>query len=84
MDIYFLVYHIKTEDIYTDIDGDVKERFDTSEFMKPRPFTNNKVIGLMKDELGGKMMTQFVAMRPKFVAMRRVGIRNVKESRNAL
>ena len=31
----------------------------------PLPIGVNKVIGLMKDELAGRVMTKFVALRPK-------------------
>ena len=68
------MYHIKTEDFYKDIAGDVeKARFDTSGYSKEdkRPLTtglNKKKIGLMKDELGGKIMTEFVALRAKLYA----------------
>ena len=68
MDTYLLVYHIKTEDFYADIANDVEERFDTSGYVSDRPLPiekNKKVIGLMKDELGGAIMTEFVSLRPK-------------------
>ena len=60
--------HMKTEDFYEDIANDVEKRFDTSNYEVNRPLLtrkNKKVIGLMKDELGGKIMTKFVALRPK-------------------
>ena len=63
-----LVYHIKTKDFYTDIADDVQIRFDTSDYIPDRPLPiglNKKVIGLMKDELGGKIITGFIALRPK-------------------
>ena len=50
------VINIKTNDFYKDINQDVNERFDTSNYTFDRPLPkgkNNKVIGLMKDELGG-------------------------------
>ena len=70
MDTDSLVYDIKTEDFYEDIANDVEARFDTSGYSKtdfrPLPIgLNEKVIGLMKDELGGKIMTEFVTLRPK-------------------
>ena len=70
MDTDSLVYDIKTEDFYEDIANDVEARFDTSGYSKtdfrPLPIgLNKKVIGLMKDELGGKIMPEFVAFRPK-------------------
>ena len=62
------IIHNKTEDFYKDIADDVGKRFDTSNYEVNRPLPagkNKKVIGLMKDELGGKIMTEFVALRPK-------------------
>ena len=62
------IMHIKTEDFYKDIADDVEKRCDTSNYEVYRPLStgkNKKVIGLMKDELGGKIMTEFVALRPK-------------------
>ena len=63
-----LVMNIKTNDFYKDIAQDVNERFNTSNYTFDRPLPkgrNKKVIGLMKDELGGGIITEFVALRPK-------------------
>ena len=68
MDTGSFIMHIKTENFYKDIGDDVEKRFDTSNYECDRPLPtrkNKKVIELMKDELGGKIMTEFVALRPK-------------------
>ena len=70
MDTDSFVIHIKTEDFHEDIANDVKEWFDTSNYSKDdnRPLLigmNKKVIGPFKDELGGKIMKEFVALRAK-------------------
>ena len=77
MDTDSLMYHIRTEHFYEDIAEDIKERFDMSGYSKedarPLPIgLNKKVIGLMKDELGGKIMTEFIALRPKLYAYRKL------------
>ena len=62
------IINIKTKDFYADIANDVEDRFDTSNYEVYRPLPtgkNKKVIGLMKDELGGKIITEFSALRPK-------------------
>ena len=71
MDKDSLIYNIETEDFYKDIAEDVSARFDTSGYNPDRPLPvvlNKKVIGLMKDELGGEIMTEFVTLRPKMYA----------------
>ena len=68
MDTDSFVMHIKTNDFYKDIGSDVENRFDTSNYEVNRPLPtgkNKKVIGLMKDELGGKIIKEFVTLRPK-------------------
>ena len=68
MDTDSFIMDIKTEDFYKDIANDVEKRSDTSNYEVNRPLPtgkNKKVIGLMKDELGGKIITEFVILRPK-------------------
>ena len=77
MDTDSFVMHIKTNDFYKDIASGIENRFDTSNYevntsetsaLARRPLPtgkNKKIIGLMKDELGGKIITEFVTVRPK-------------------
>ena len=76
MDTDSFIVNIKTDDIYKDIAEDVETRFDTLnyelEFIRnhsiERPLPkgiNKKVIGLMKDELGRKIMIKFLGLRAK-------------------
>ena len=73
MDTDSFVMDIKTDDFYKDINNDVDKWFDTSNYDKNdnRPLEigkNRKVIGKFKDELGGKIMTEFCALRAKAYA----------------
>ena len=81
MDTDSLIYNIETEDFSKDIAEDVPARFDTSGYNPDRSLPvglNKKVIGLMKDELGGEIMTEFVTLKPKMYAYQ-LNQRNVKE-----
>ena len=62
------IMNIKTEDFYKDIANDVEKMFDTSNYEVNRPLPtgkNKNVIRLMKDELGGRTIMEFVTLRPK-------------------
>ena len=75
MDTDLLVYRIKTEDFHADITDDVSTRLYTSGYSGNRPLPigmNKKVIRLMRDELGGAIMTEFVALRPKLYSFRQL------------
>ena len=71
MDTDSLIYDIATDDFYKDIADGVTARFNTSGYNPDRPFPvglNKQVIGLMKDELGGGIMSEFVTLRLKMYA----------------
>ena len=60
----FIVY-ISTDGIYIDIAENVEKKYDTSNYERPLPRRKiKKFIGLMKDKLGGKIMTEFNVLTP--------------------
>ena len=66
---------ILKHDFYKDINNHVDKWFDTSNYDENdnRPLEigkNKKVIGKFKDELGGKIMTEFCALRAKAYAFK--------------
>ena len=70
MDTDSFVIYIETEDFYKDIAADVERWFDVSNYdendKRPLPIgKNKKILGLFKDELGRKIMKEFVAFRAK-------------------
>ena len=70
MDTESFIIHIKTEHFYKDIANDVETWFDKSKYdendKRLLPIgKNKKVIGLFRDELGRKIMMEFVRLRAK-------------------
>ena len=65
-----LAYEIKTKDFYKDINPYIEKRFDTSDYQTNHPSDiktglNSKVLGMFKDEAGGKQILKFVGLRAK-------------------
>ena len=68
MDIDSFIVYVKKDDICKDIAKDVEKRFDTSNYERDRPLPvgkNKKVIGLMKDGLGGQTLKKKFGIRAK-------------------
>ena len=60
--------HVKTDDIYKDMAGNVETIFATSNHEIDRllpKVKNENVIGLMKNELGGQIMKEIVVLKAK-------------------
>ena len=87
-----LVLEIETEDFFADISADVPKWFDTNDFSPEHPAVlngmpivpeNKKKIGLMKDECGGAVMTEFVALKPKLYSFLTEEDEKVREKQKA-
>ena len=62
-----VIIHVQTEDIYQDMQANISD-YDTSNYPADHPLysdQNKKVTGKFKDELGGRLMTEFIGIRPK-------------------
>ena len=75
-DTYSFTIHIITDDFFKDIADDVTKWFDTSNYdendKRPLPIgMNKKVYGFFKEELGGKIMKEFVTLRAKTYTYRK-------------
>ena len=69
MDTDGIKYHIKTDDIYKDMNENINI-FDTSNYPSNHPSgiksgVNKKVPGKFKDEMGGEVIVSYVGLRPK-------------------
>ena len=68
MDTEFHCIHKNRLYLYIDIAYDAETRFDNPNYKLDKPSPkgkNKKVTGLMKDELGGKIMKEFAGLRGK-------------------
>ena len=84
-----LMYEIKTEDFYKDISGDVKDRFDTSDYPPNQPSgiptgCNEKVLGMFKDEVAGKIIEEFVGLRAKLYSYKMFEAKESKKCKGVI
>ena len=88
MDTGSFILQIQRDDFYDDISNDVDKWFDISNYDKNdnRPLEigkNKKVIGKFKDELGGKILTEFVLLRAKTYAYTQLNVDKLEEHKKA-
>ncbi len=66
------VIHVKTDDIYDDF-NQLNNHMDFSDYNKEHKCydnSNKKVLGKFKDEVNGKIITEFIGLKPKMYAFK--------------
>lgn len=79
------IYHIETTDFYKDLLQSFISFFDTSNYptnnIHSLPLINKKVPGLFKDEMGGKIITEFVGLRSKLYCVKTADSSEIKRAK---
>ena len=76
-----LILDIQTEDVYKDMQEN-SWVYDTSNYPKEHPLysiTNKKVLGKMKDECGGDVIQEVIAVRPKMYSV--ISKKNIRKAK---
>ena len=73
-----LNYDIKSKNVYEEF-FEWKDLFDFSNYSKDLKVFNetNKVIGKMKDEFGGVIITEFVGLKSKMYSIKKLMVKNI-------
>ena len=78
-----LLLEIRTENVYEDM-GASAGLYDTSDYPKDHPqysAKNKKVVGKMKDECAGRLIAEYVGLRPKMYSILEADGRNIKKAK---
>ena len=78
-----LLYEITTDDVYKDMQEDL-HLYDTSDYPTDHPLhsdKNKKIPGLMKDEMNGAIIEEFVGLRAKMYSVKLFGGKELKKAK---
>ena len=66
-----LLLERKTPNVYDDMQKNIED-YDTSDYPKDHPLysvKNKRVLGKMKDEVAGRVIAEFIGLRPKMYSI---------------